>query len=126
MHAALAARSPDDFVAHWVKQTHTAVQRTKKMVEQLQLQTASTASSTTLGDTLPVASPTWAAVATRRPPSSRDETLLQEVKVHIKNTTERKAFWTTLNKLILQRFAEKERLVGIIGIKKLLSKDVLI
>ena len=95
------------------------------MVKQLQLQTASTATSTTLGDTLPAASPTWAAVATRRPPS-RDETLLQEVKVHIKNTTERKAFWITLNKFILQRFAEKERLVGIIGIKKLPSKDVLI
>lgn len=96
------------------------------MVKQLRLQTTSTASSTTLGDTLPAASPTWAAVATRRPPSSRDKTLLQEVEVHIKNTTERKVFWTTLNKLISQRFAEKERLIGIIGIKIPPSKDVLI
>ena len=69
---------------------------------------------------------TWATVATMPPRPSIDEKALREIKVRITNTQERKALWTTANKEVLDKVAKKADRVGVVGIKKLPSGDIVV
>ena len=68
----------------------------------------------------------WARVASLPPPLTEDESLLRQVKVRVTNYTERKALWTIANSVILQRVVRKADNVGVIGVKKLPSGDLVI
>ena len=69
---------------------------------------------------------TWAAVASAPPRPSSDQKALREIKVRITDTQERKALWTTSNKEVLDRVAKKADGVGVVGIKKLPSGDIVV
>ena len=69
---------------------------------------------------------TWAIVATMPPRLSIDEKALREIKVRITDTQERKALWTTANKEVLDKVAKKADRVGVVGIKKLPSGDIVV
>ncbi len=113
--ALLTARGPNDGVAHWAEQTIKAVQRIEKRT-QVPEKTARNAIR-----------PSWAAIASRPHPGIAKEALaLRQVKVHVANITERQALWTTPNNTILQRVLQGAKGAGVVGVKKLQSRDVVV
>jgi hypothetical protein len=51
---------------------------------------------------------------------------LWQIKVRITDLTERKNLWTTVNRTIIKKVVEKGNRTGIVGVKKLLSGDILV
>ena len=49
-----------------------------------------------------------------------------QIKVRITDLTERKNLWTTANRTIVEKVVEKGNGDGVVGIKKLLSSDILV
>ena len=60
------------------------------------------------------------------PRPSGDGKALSEVKVRITDAAERKVLWTTANNTVLDKVARKAEGVGVIEVRKLPSKDIVI
>jgi hypothetical protein len=102
-------------VAYWAEQTFKAVQRIEKRTQVPGLVPSK------------AIKPSWAAVASRPHPGvAREGLALRQVKVHVADTTERQALWTTPNNTILQRVLQGAKGAGVVGVKKLPSGDVVI
>jgi hypothetical protein len=113
--ASLTARGPNDGVAYWAEQTFKAVQRIEKRTQVPGLVPSE------------AIKPSWAAVASRPHPGvAREGLALRQVKVHVADTTERQALWTTPNNTILQRVLQGAKGAGVVGVKKLPGGDVVI
>jgi hypothetical protein len=74
----------------------------------------------------PMPARTWASVTARLPPPSQEEVALCQVKVRVDDPRERTALWTIANHTILEKVAAKEQEVGIVGVRKLPSRDLVV
>jgi hypothetical protein len=71
--------------------------------------------------------PSWTTIASRPHPGvAREGLALRQVKVYVADTTERQALWTILNNTILQRVLQGAKGAGVVGVRKLPSRDVVI
>jgi hypothetical protein len=121
----LSSCGPNDSVAYWVEQTFKAVQRIE--------QTPRTKPGDNRIPAIP-GKPTWAAVTARQMLQpietprmlSDDVASLRQIKVRITDPTERKTFWTTANRTIVEKVVEKGNGNGVVGVKKLPSGDILV
>jgi hypothetical protein len=55
-----------------------------------------------------------------------DVASLQQIKVQITDLIERKNLWTTANRTIVEKVVEKGNGSGVVGVKKLLSGDIVV
>ena len=55
-----------------------------------------------------------------------DVASLRQIKVRITDLTERKNLWTTANRTIVERVVEKGNGSRVVGVKKLLSGDIIV
>jgi hypothetical protein len=117
---ALTTRGPNDSVAYWAEQTFDIVRR----LEKRPLPSQSPALSTATTAAKPIR--TWAAVASGPSPPTEEEVALRQVKVRVDDPRERTALWTIANHTILEKVAAKEGEVGVVGVRKLPSGDMII
>jgi hypothetical protein len=114
---ALATHGHYDNVVHWVKQTYRAVRK---------LKSASFMATIPSPTTLTTSQPLWARIASLSSLLTQDKATLQQVKVQVTDPIDRKAIWTTANAAILQQVVKKTENAEVVGIKKLLSRDLVI
>ena len=55
-----------------------------------------------------------------------DVASLRQIKVRITDLTERKNLWATANRTIVEKVVEKGNGSGVVGVKKLLSGNILV
>ncbi len=113
--ALLIVHRLNNSVAYWAKQTFKAVQRIEKCTQVLGLVPSK------------AIKPSQATITSRPHPGiAREGLALCQVKVYITNIIECQVLQTILNNIILQRVLQGAKGTEVVGVKKLLSRDVII